>query len=234
MNAARPTFFVALLLLVTAAGCAGNSLGYLPSSERHRMIGGRLQEQRDYAGAIAAYDRAIARQATNAHAYNDRGCAKRSAGDFDGALADFNTGIRIRPSYGTLYFNRAQTNAFHIGAGSMAADLARVDVPRVLADYETSVRLSPSNYEAHHGRFLIFLAQGDTGRAAAELSRWLKAAPRDHPVAPFWRGVRLLLQHRDAEAQVEFERFFRARPESRVATNADLDKIRQRRGPRKS
>ena len=240
MPTPRPILSIAFLLLTAAAGCAGNSpgylpsLGYRPSSEHHRMAGGRLLRQGDYAAAIAEYDRAIQLQRTNAHAYNDRGVARRSAGDFAGALADFNTGIRLRPSYGTLYFNRAQTNSFHIGPGSTPADLARVDVPGVLADYEKSVRLTPSNFEAHHGRFLIFLAQGDTDRAVTELSRWLKAAPRNHPHTPLWRGVRHLLHHRDAEAQAEFERFFRKHPESRIAGTADIEKIKQRRGPPKA
>jgi tetratricopeptide (TPR) repeat protein len=217
-----------ICLLAVATGCA--TTGYRPSSEHHRMLGGRLHREGNYAGAIAEYDRALALDAGNAHAYNDRGCARRSMGDFAGALSYFDAGISARPSYGTLYFNRAHTNAYFIAAGSTPADLARVDVSAVLADYEAALRRDRSNLDAYKGRFLIFLARGDFARAGAEIDRRLRAAPRD-PQAPLWRGVRLLLRYRDADADREFERFFSRFPDTRVATTDDIAKIRNRRGP---
>src|SRR3954462_14564823 len=112
-----------LLLLATIAGCGNEPL---PSSEWHRMNGGKLQSKGDYAGAIAEYDRAIARSPNNAYAYHDRGVAKRKAGDTAGAVADFDDGVQLDPNYGSLYFNRAYTKAPNVAAGSTPADLAGI------------------------------------------------------------------------------------------------------------
>jgi tetratricopeptide (TPR) repeat protein len=45
-------------------------------------------------------------QQTDAHAHYDRGYARQSQGDLDGAIADYDQAIRLEPTYGDAYFNR--------------------------------------------------------------------------------------------------------------------------------
>ncbi len=89
----------------------------------------------DVAGAIADYDRAIARypdSVSQAVAYLTRGNARQDQGDLAGALADYDRAIVRHPSYAAAYLCRGR-------AYQQAGDLerARADyrlVPELTSD----------------------------------------------------------------------------------------------------
>ena len=69
--------------------------------------GSLLSLQKDFDGAIAAYDKAIALQPQYADAYNNRGNAYMGKGEYEKAIADFSQAIVLDPQYADAYYNRA-------------------------------------------------------------------------------------------------------------------------------
>lgn len=67
--------------------------------------GGAKDDLKDYAGAIADYDKAIELDPECAEAYNNRGLAKKDLKDYSGAMADYNKAIELFPQYTRVYDN---------------------------------------------------------------------------------------------------------------------------------
>ncbi|MGH9835765.1 MAG: tetratricopeptide repeat protein, partial [Blastocatellia bacterium] len=65
---------------------------------------------RDFAGAIADYDRAIKLNPNYAAAYVNRGLARKNPDDFAGALADYNRAITLNPDFLEAYLQRGLLN----------------------------------------------------------------------------------------------------------------------------
>ena len=219
------TVLFALVAMVTT-GCSP----YSAESERSRYYADVLQTRGDLRAAIENYDRAIAQDPSNAHAYNDRGVAKHKLGDTVGAMADFNKGISINPKCGTLYYHRATMKAYKIPVGGTSADLRGKDVDGALADCAKAIELQSSVrsvLEAHLLRGAIFIARGEFSRASSEYkeaARWYA----DFSGSNVCLGVHHLLDGRDTEAQKYFERAYKATPECRADTEADVNRVRRR------
>jgi tetratricopeptide (TPR) repeat protein len=73
---------------------------------------------------------AIAR--TTADAYNNRGFAKQTKGDLEGAIADYSRALELNPRYATAYHNRG------------IAKRARGDLDGSIADYSRALELNRS------------------------------------------------------------------------------------------
>jgi hypothetical protein len=71
--------------------------------------------------------------ATDPQAFNSRGLALHSKGDYDRAIADFDRAIRLKPGDAPQYRNRGDSWA------------EKNNSPRALADYDTAIRLSPQD-----------------------------------------------------------------------------------------
>ena len=63
--------------------------------------------QKDYEGAIIAFDRVIELDPNNADAYAARGAAKGWLKDYKGAIADCDKAIAINPDCATAYHTQA-------------------------------------------------------------------------------------------------------------------------------
>ena len=61
----------------------------------------------DVAGALADYDKALEADPNDEHAYNNRGLALQSRGDYDAAVADFDMALQIDPQFSQAMHNRA-------------------------------------------------------------------------------------------------------------------------------
>ena len=67
-----------------------------------------------FSGNDGASDKVTVVDPFTANAYTNRGLARYKKGDIDGAIADLDEAIRIRPGLATAYLNRAAVQrAFH-------------------------------------------------------------------------------------------------------------------------
>jgi lipoprotein NlpI len=109
-------------------------------------------------------------------AYNNRGLAKNSNGDFDGAIADFSEAIRLDPKYARAYNNRclARNNKGQ-------SDLA-------LADCNEAIRLDPKYTSAYVNRGIVSLYAGLLPMALADFNQWSQFDPKN-AYAALWSNV---------------------------------------------
>jgi tetratricopeptide (TPR) repeat protein/V8-like Glu-specific endopeptidase len=106
------------------------------------LAGNEKDERGDYAGAIVAYNQAIAINPQYAVAYSNRGLVKAERlNDLAGALADYNQSIRINPQNATAYYNRGslKENKFN-------------DIPSAFADYNQAIAINPKYSLAYNNR----------------------------------------------------------------------------------
>jgi tetratricopeptide (TPR) repeat protein len=121
----------------------------------------------DFAGAVADYDEALARQADFAEALNNRGAAHAAVGDLRAAVADYNAALSFRPDYPEAHNNRG------------AARHALNDLAGALADFDRAVELRPEYAEAYYNRGTVRQAQKDYGGAVEDFGRVIQLRPTD-------------------------------------------------------
>ena len=123
---------------------------------------------KDFAGAIADYDRAIAlKPADIADYFALRGGIKSQSGDFTGAVGDFDQAIALRPDQAVIYNNRAIARA---NTG---------DATGALADYDRAIALQPNNVRLHSNRADARKANGDLAGALADYDQIVVLEPDD-------------------------------------------------------
>jgi tetratricopeptide (TPR) repeat protein len=93
-----------------------------------------------------------------AEAYANRGQAKQSKEDFDGAIADYDAALQLKPEEGT-FFARA------------TARESKKDMDGALADYNKVLELNPNSAEAYAGRAVIETLKGNTGAATVDFGK---------------------------------------------------------------
>jgi tetratricopeptide (TPR) repeat protein len=106
----------------------------------------------------------------NAESYNRSGNAKRIRGDYQGAIADYNRAIELKPNYANAYFNRAVAQS-ELGDNSAA-----------LADLNRAIALNPNDSDAYNNRGVAKGRLGDRSAAMADYNRALQINP-NHPDA---------------------------------------------------
>ena len=129
----------------------------------HYRDGARKVGKGDLDGAIEEYSRAIAISSRlnssdsetgetsnitvidpfTANAYTNRGVARYRKGDFEGAKADFDAALRIRPGLAYAYLNRAATRR-ELG-----------DLQGALVDLDKAISVQPKLFEAYNNRGAI-------------------------------------------------------------------------------
>jgi hypothetical protein len=106
---------------------------------------------------------------------NNRGLARHSMNDHDGAIADFSEVIRLAPNYALAYYNRANT---HISKG---------ESDRAIADYTDAIRLDPNFVTAYYNRGITYRAKDDHDRAIADYTVAIGLNPK-YGLAYYTRG----------------------------------------------
>jgi tetratricopeptide (TPR) repeat protein/S1-C subfamily serine protease len=124
-----------------------------------------LRRLKRYPEVIAIYDKFIAKE-PKAWVYSNRGIAKVGLGDNKGALADYNTAIRINPQYALPYSNR----------GGLKAELG--DKKGAIADFDIAIRLDANFSAPYSNRGLAKSELGDKKGALADYSRAIQIDPR--------------------------------------------------------
>lgn len=108
----------------------------------------------------------VERNPNNPQAYNDRGLARRTAGDLDGAIADFNRAIELDPKREEVFgLNRAEARIFQADYAGAVADCDRI--------LTTNTQLA----KALATRALARALQGDAEGAMADANRAIEIEP---------------------------------------------------------
>src|SRR3954470_12337956 len=97
--------------------------------------------------------------------HSNRGIARGKAGDYDQAIADFDTALRINPNHVRAYATRGN------------ASYARRDYDRAMADFGQAIRLEPKNVAHVMSRATVYEAKDDLAHAIADYDQALKLDP---------------------------------------------------------
>ncbi|GCA76137.1 lipopolysaccharide assembly protein B [Microcystis aeruginosa NIES-2520] len=101
---------------------------------------------------------------------------KGESGDYQGAIADYNQAIKIKPDYAAAYINR----------GIAKSDLG--DKQGAIADYNQAIKIKPDYADAYLNRGVAKSDLGDKQGAIADYNQAIKIKP-DYALAYLNRGV---------------------------------------------
>jgi regulator of sirC expression with transglutaminase-like and TPR domain len=125
-------------------------------------LAGQKYQQKDYQGAIVAYNQVLAITPNNADAYRYRGNAKANLGDKQAAIQDYNQAIKINPNYAHAYNNR----------GNAKYDLG--DKQAAIQDYNQAIKINPNYADAYYNRGVAKSALGDKSQAISDFQQSAK------------------------------------------------------------
>ncbi len=101
---------------------------------------------------------------------------KGESGDYQGAIADYNQAIKIKPDYAYAYNNR----------GIAKSNLG--DNQGAIADYNQAIKIKPDDADAYNNRGLAKSDLGDYQGAIADYNQAIKIKP-DYALAYLYRGI---------------------------------------------
>jgi tetratricopeptide (TPR) repeat protein/V8-like Glu-specific endopeptidase len=188
-------------------------------------------EQGNYQGALADYNRAIALNSNLAEAYYNRGLLKHEKlNDPQGALADYDRTIALNPNHAEAYVNRGDLKDRKLNNPQGAlADYNRAialnpndalaynnrgnlkyqklnDFQEALADYNRAIALNPNLAEAYSNRGVLkYQNLNDSPGALQDLSSAIKLNPQ-FDGGYYNRGDLLYMAGRKAEAFQDFRK----------------------------
>jgi tetratricopeptide (TPR) repeat protein len=137
------------------------------------------------------------RHANDGNFYKQRGIAAYRAGDFLGAISNFDEAIRLNPDDAQSYNIR----------GNVWDELGILE--RALADYEEAIRLDPNSPAVFRDRAILWQRQGALDKALVDLDRairfsftdanlycdrgliWYQKGRRERAIADFDRAIKL-------------------------------------------
>ena len=145
-----------------------------------------------------------------ARAYLNRGLAKESFSDFDGAFADYDQAIRIDRNYAYAYANRGDiyqrrgepTRAFedfstairlepnnsdNLNARCWMLVRGNLDLKQALADCDRSIQMRANQWNYHFNRGFVHFRLGNYDRAISDLDATLRI--RSYAPASYLRGL---------------------------------------------
>lgn len=135
--------------------------------------------------------------------YLNRGLRYAIMKDYDRALSDYTSAVKIYPAYAKGYSNR----------GSVYYDMR--DYDKAMADFDEAIRVDPKFSGAYIGRGIVHIAKGDYERAIAELNEAGKLIPQPSSAAVFYsRGVAYLCLKQFDRALEEENQLIKIAPKS--------------------
>ena len=137
------------------------------SQDRADSAKTEAKRQKCYNDAITHYTESIDLDPELAEAYNNRGNAYHSTGDFDAAIQGFNKAINLDPEYASAYHNR--------GLAYFQTD----DFEAAIEDYSKAIDLDPKDARFYNGRGLAYRSAGDFEAAIEDFNKAIDLDPED-------------------------------------------------------
>jgi len=165
----------------------------------HNGLGNTYAARGHLDKAIAAFQRAIALEPTNARPYNNLGSVYHEQGCLNEAIAEFQRAIELDPAFarsynnlGDVYYDQGrldeafaayqqaialeQTNAmFHHSLGSVYANQGRLD--EAIVEFQQASILDPTAASPHIGLGSVYRVQGRLDEAAAKYQLAVQLSP---------------------------------------------------------
>ena len=134
----------------------------------------------------------------SAEVRNNLGLAYASRGQFDRAIAEYQTALRLKPDYATPHYN----------LGLAYASQGQFD--RAIAEYQTTIRLSHDFAEVHNNLGFAYVSQGQFDRAIAEYQTASRLNP-DYAMPHYNLGLAYASQGQFDRAIAEYQTTLRLR-----------------------
>ena len=135
----------------------------------------------------------------SADSFLTSGVQKYNAKDFQGAIADYDTAIRLNPNFAIAYFNR----------GNAKDDLG--DSQGAIADFDTAIRLNPNDADAYRNRGAVKVTIGDQKGAIADFDTAIRLNP-NYADAYYNRGIAKVTLGDKRGAFADFDTAIRLNP----------------------
>ena len=128
------------------------------------------------------------------------GIEKARLGQYNEAIKDYDTSIRLKPDYTIAYFNRGFTKN-EIG-----------QYEEGIADYDAAIRLNPDYALAHHNRAVARVRLGQHTEAIKDYDAAIRLNP-DHALAYRNRGLAKAQLSQHTEAVKDYDTAIRLNPD---------------------
>ena len=178
-------------------------------SEAHREIGLILLDRRDFAGAAAAFRRAVERNQEDVQTRYNLALSLTNAGQPSEGVRELNAILKARPDWGLAWFGLGHA---HTRAGRVAA---------AEAAYRKAVELDATLFRAHFELGKLLDEKGDRAGAIEAFTAGVKLSP-DSTSARFRLATLLQQSGRREEAAREFAAVRKMREERQRGEQAAL------------
>jgi tetratricopeptide (TPR) repeat protein len=128
-----------------------------------------------------------------AKAFYDSGVDKYDAGDYKGAIADYDQAIKLKPDYADAHYNRGFI---------LAHDLNQYQ--QALSDFDLVIRLNPKSANAYAGRGNIYYQEGEIQKAIEDYTQAITISP-EYSQAYYNRGIAYYKKKKPNLALNDFE-----------------------------
>ncbi len=178
------------------------SLAFKPDAIIYSNRGNLKMKLRDFTGAIADYDKAIAQQPADIEIfYGNRGFIKHQLGDLAGAIADYDQVIARKPDAALYYNNRGY------------AKIAKGDLAGAITDYTKAMVLEPGEIKYRENLANAKRDTGDIAGAIAGYDKMIEMEP-ELPLHYFNRGNLKQLMADFAGAISDYNKVIELQPKS--------------------
>ena len=142
---------------------------FYPNFDRGYIARAQMNiEHGDTVAALADADKSISLSKTNADAFALRAAIKMQYNkEYEAALADFDSAIKLEPQYAPYFINRA------------FAKYSLDDYFGAMADYDYAVSLDPTNVVARFNRGLLLAQVRDNNKAISDFSFVIEMEPKN-------------------------------------------------------
>jgi tetratricopeptide (TPR) repeat protein len=162
-------------------------------------------EKGDRDGALSDAEKALALDPLYPEAYSNRGTARQSKGEYDLAISDFNRAIELNPFYAEAFCNRGVTKG------------EKGDYEGSIADCDLALAIKPDYGGAFFNRGisryfdLMRRKKTDYGEALTDFEHAI-ACDHNHWQAWLYKGLALIKQGQETEAQACFNESVKINP----------------------